>query len=392
MKLNHFSLNHWALHPLPLNLAVVAGLNTWLLVFGLTLYTLYSAGPGLQANSLVIVLAFIAFLFAFVGSMALADRPQYVWLNRALLVAQLAAAFVAMWYLPAQYLSILTIIWVTLLPNFVSLRNAILILLAVVSTWFWVYSWRWPAESVVQNSLLFLSFHVFALFTRYQAIKAEAAKARANRLNNELLATQQLLGEASRQNERTRIARDLHDLLGHHLTALTINLQVAEHLTEGEAQAKVEQCRALAKLLLSDVREAVSSLRDNDSLDLTSTVALMIANLPGLKVHSDIEAELRLDDLDRAHTLLSCMQEAMTNSLRHSGAKQFWLKLQRRDQWISLELFDDGQAPQPLVPGNGLNGMRERVLEQRGSLALAQRQGAVQINILLPTSGAVRAA
>ena len=104
-------------------------------------------------------------------------------------------------------------------------------------------------------------FNVFALIMVNTASKERQAEEYANQLNREFLATQKLLSQASKQAQRVRITRNIHDLLGHHLTALTINLQVASRITQGEAKEKVESYHFLAKLLLSDVREAVSEIR-----------------------------------------------------------------------------------------------------------------------------------
>jgi replicative DNA helicase len=74
----------------------------------------------------------------------------------------------------------------------------------------------------------------------------------------------------------------LHDLLGHHLTALSLNLEVAGHLAQGKAQEHVNQAHTLAKLLLSDVREAVSRLRDDDAIDMAANAYRRDGGLSGL--------------------------------------------------------------------------------------------------------------
>ena len=79
-------------------------------------------------------------------------------------------------------------------------------------------------------------FNMFALIMVNTATKEREAKERPNQLNRELLATQKLLRQASTQAERVRIVRNIHDLLGHHLSALSINLQVASRITQGEAK------------------------------------------------------------------------------------------------------------------------------------------------------------
>ncbi len=75
-----------------------------------------------------------------------------------------------------------------------------------------------------------------------------------------------MLTESSRIAERMRISRELHDLVGHHLTALSLNLEVANHLVGGAAQEHVRQAQTVARLLLTDVREAVSQLREDATI------------------------------------------------------------------------------------------------------------------------------
>ena len=87
-------------------------------------------------------------------------------------------------------------------------------------------------------------FNIFALFMINTANTERQAKERANQLNCELIATQKLLSQASKQAEWVRIARNIHDLLGHHLTALTINSQVATRITQGEAKEKMKPAMA----------------------------------------------------------------------------------------------------------------------------------------------------
>ena len=88
-------------------------------------------------------------------------------------------------------------------------------------------------------SCLYAGFSGFIFVTSLVARQQAQARDEQRRLNAELRATRALLAESARVNERTRISRELHDLLGHHLTALSLNLEVASHLTEGQAQEHV---------------------------------------------------------------------------------------------------------------------------------------------------------
>lgn len=361
-----------------------AGIGTWAVVFGICLYWLGGSAPAeISANTRPIVICFLLYLTCFVANACTPRLFAGFRVQQVILSLQLLASYAVMWFLPVEFISILTIIWASMLPRFFSLKTSVLIALLVVFSWFVVFWLHWQ-KGVFFDGLLFSTFHLFAILMTQHAKDAEQASAKTLRLNRELEATQKLLAEASRQNERTRIARDLHDLLGHHLTALIINLQVASHLTEGDAKAKVVQCHSLAKLLLSDVREAVTTLRENHPLNFGEMVDLMVNNVPNLIVNSSIDRCLNLNDLALAKTLLSCIQEAISNSLRHSGASEFWIVIKGVGDTLLLELVDNGQTHGIVEKGNGLLGMTERVEELAGNLTIGRVKNAMSINITIP--------
>src|SRR3546814_10195988 len=86
-----------------------------------------------------------------------------------------------------------------------------------------------------------------------------------------------------------------------HLTALSLNLEVASHITEGKAHEHVGQAHTLARLLLSDVREAVSQIRGNDAIDMSATLLPLADNVPGLRIDMVMPKPFLLDDPERAH-------------------------------------------------------------------------------------------
>jgi signal transduction histidine kinase len=127
---------------------------------------------------------------------------------------------------------------------------------------------------------LFLGMSLFAFMTGIVALGQHAARDELRKVNSELRATQALLADNTRIAERVRIARELHDLVGHHLTALTLNLEVATHLVEGKALEHVQQAHSLAKLLLADVREVVSEMREDDTVDLAAALRTLAGGTP----------------------------------------------------------------------------------------------------------------
>ncbi len=368
---------------LTINASSLAGIATCAMVFAISIYLALSMDS--ITTTRIILTSFLFFIYV-ICFIVITDENlsiKTVPIEVSILAVQLLTTYLLLWLLPFTFLSILTIIWVSILPYYLSLRNSIFVALIVVISWFSLFAFRWNQNEYL-TGILFLSFHFFSILMMYQTRKAQSASEETQRLNTELLATQHLLSEASRLNERTRIARDLHDLLGHHLTALIINLQVADHISEGEVKIKIEKCFSLAKLLMSDVREAVTTLRENETLDLNKMVARLVNNIPNLKIHNHIDATLYIENLTMADLLLKCIQEGLTNCIRHSGASEFWIILNEEDNILVLELYDNGQMQDNLEKGNGLIGMQERVRELNGSLLLQKRNNALSIQITLP--------
>lgn len=254
-----------------------------------------------------------------------------------------------------------------------------------------------PPMVAVLQSLGYLGFSSFVFVTALVARQQAEAREEQRRLNAELRATRALLGESVRVNERTRISRELHDLLGHHLTALSLNLEVAGHLApEGRAREHVQQAHTLAKLLLTDVREAVSQLREGGAIDLAAALQPLSENVPSIDIHMDIESPLTLDDPERAHVLLRCTQEIITNTVRHANAHNLWIHARREGGDIVVDARDDGRGADLLVAGNGLRGMRERLAAYGGELRIETKprphpEAGFRLQLRLPASATLAA-
>jgi signal transduction histidine kinase len=218
-------------------------------------------------------------------------------------------------------------------------------------------------------------FQMFAIATSSLAMSERTAREELTHANAELTATRQLLEENTRVAERLRISRDLHDTLGHHLTALSLQLDVASRLTSGQAAEHVLEAHAITRLLLSDVRDVVSQLRDTSRFDLASGVRALAAHAGSLQIHIEMPASLELDDPARAHALLRSVQEIITNCTRHAAAQNLWIRIARTDRGIALDARDDGRGVDTVSWGNGLTGMRERFEELAGRVEVASGAG-----------------
>lgn len=296
----------------------------------------------------------------------------------------LFAVFAAGWMAPINFLPIYSIVWLAVACSLYPTRVLWGLLAGIVAGWYTVMRFGWNEDSALISTALYGSFHLFALLTARSAEEAAQARDEAQFLNRELIATQHLLSEASRQSERTRIARDLHDMMGHHLTALSINLQIAERLAEGPVASKIAESRALARLLLSDVREAVSTLREECQVDFDHAIRLLVDQVPQLEVDLDIAPDVAIEQFEVAESLLRCVQEALTNTLRHAGASRSWIRVWQGEQGVHLEIHDNGVRGQQLSEGHGLNGMRERLAGLKGSLSLDTVGNALRLRVLIP--------
>jgi signal transduction histidine kinase len=207
------------------------------------------------------------------------------------------------------------------------------------------------------------------------------------RAHNELRETRDLLAQSSRLTERLRISRELHDLLGHRLTALNLHLEVLSHLTEGRVLHHATHAQTLAKLLLGDVRATVSAMRAEPGLSLDASLSAMVEAIPRPRIHLDFPAGPGLEDPDRAHVLLRCVQEIVTNAVRHSGADNLWIEVVRAGNRVELRAWDDGRGAENCQPGNGLAGLSQRLVDLGGTIEFASdKEKGFRITVFLPVS------
>jgi signal transduction histidine kinase len=158
---------------------------------------------------------------------------------------------------------------------------------------------------------------------------------------------------------------------------------------EGKAQEHVNQAHTLARLLLSDVREAVSRLRTDDAIDMAATLLPLADHVAGLRIVLDMPRPFLLDDPERGHVLLRCTQEIITNAVRHSQAGELRLGYRVEGRVLRLRARDNGRGAGELVAGNGLRGIRERLAAHGGRVEISTRPGeGFGIDITLPLDNA----
>jgi signal transduction histidine kinase len=237
---------------------------------------------------------------------------------------------------------------------------------------------HWSLRPALLIAPPYLGFQLLALFA-FDALAREAAA------HAELRAVNEILIDSSRIAERLRISRDLHDVLGHHLTALSLNLEAALHRSEGDARDHVQTAQSLAKKLLTDVREIAATMQTQQGVDLGQALRSLVADLPRPRVHLEIEPGIRIDDPERAHILVRCTQEIITNAARHSAAENLWIVIARDGDTVRIHARDDGRGTADVPSGFGLRTMRDRLEGAGGELRVDGRPGAgFEIVALIP--------
>ena len=228
-----------------------------------------------------------------------------------------------------------------------------------------------PGQLTLALMTIYLGFQVLAFLSCFLTAREAAARADVIQTNRELRATRELLANTSRLAERERLSRELHDTLGHHLTALSLNLEAARHLAgDDRTREQVERAQSVTSLLLRDVRGVVSALRGEDPIGLADALRILVDAVPEPRIHLQVADDLPITDPVRAQTVLRCIQEIITNAVRHAHAANLWIDVSRSDSGLRITARDDGRGAKEIRPGHGLLGMRERLEAVGGRLDL----------------------
>ena len=232
---------------------------------------------------------------------------------------------------------------------------------------------------------LYGGFQAFAALTTHYAMQAGQARDRLMHVNADLLATRALLTDSARDAERLRLARELHDVAGHKLTAMRLNLRRLANDPELSGRTELVLAEALSAELLTDIRNVVRTMRDDQGLDLATALRALAAPFPRPVLSVVIDPQVRVRDPQVAEAVLRLAQEALTNAARHADADHVRLHLSEEAGMLCVDIEDDGSAPLRLCEGNGIAGMRERVAALQGQLELGRgARGGLRLSARLP--------
>lgn len=189
------------------------------------------------------------------------------------------------------------------------------------------------------------------------------------------------LNRLSVVEEKNRIARDIHDNLGHNMTALIMQLQMAEHYMKtgsGKTQEMLQNSIQTARDSLTSIREVVETLRGKEVIvspeKAIRTLVDEFSQKTGAKINLKINGTAR-GDIKAGTALYHILQECLTNSVRHGGATIIDVELDYSYNSVCFSIKDNGRGVESIKEGFGMKGIRERVDDCKGTVEFKSEGG-----------------
>ena len=288
------------------------------------------------------------------------------------LYLQLVSVLILLYLSHLNVMFILLVIVAAQVPILYSQKKALLLLAVVNGIWaaIFILFWKQDLYTFALQLSLQLSFQLFAFSAIRLAIKEQHSREKLQLLNAQLQSTRALLSDSVRKSERLKISRDLHDICGHQLTALHLNLEFAVQTCSVEQREVLLQCKDISRQLLADIRRVVKEIRLDAELDLGAVLKQFVAKLPGIDLQLTYPDGINVSSHGQAEAILRICQEAITNAIRHGSKKSMHIDFSQRADQLQLHISNPCSKIGELQAGVGLTSMAERVTEYGGSLKI----------------------
>lgn len=251
---------------------------------------------------------------------------------------------------------ILSVVLMASAPYHLSRQQCWLLMLAINLSYGGILSAAFTPSEYGVGWLTLIALQSFAVTTSLARQREKMTQETLARQNNELLAARAVMAQQSQAEERLRIAGDLHDTIGHRLTALQLQLEILSHEAPSHLADQVTSIQGLARDLLEDIRSIVRKMSEEKRGDLASAIGQLEELTPGVEV--SITSELPKPDTALAQQLVFCFQEGISNAIRHGGATK--IEISYDDEGFSIR--DNGRGLNgPVSPGFGLANIGQRL-------------------------------
>ena len=183
--------------------------------------------------------------------------------------------------------------------------------------------------------------------------------------------------------ERNRLAKDIHDVLGHALVIAHQTIESNRLIIDEDSEKALQRLFRAAKDIEAGLDEIASSKEDKTKKELYTSfyheLSRMVQRTGEVGVKIDITAVERLYNCteEQFHVMLRICQEAVTNAIKHGNAKQILISMKRMENTIVLRIVDDGKGVHKVIKGNGLNGMEARISALKGKISFGGFEGGI---------------
>lgn len=250
---------------------------------------------------------------------------------------------------------------------------------------------------IFSNLLISLNIMLFIIYCIFLIQQQQGTIEKINMLNSEIQKANSDLKKANDQlekyakitehmgetRERNRLAREIHDTLGHTLTGLSVGIDACIATVDVAPDATKNQLVKLSEVArngLLEIRKSVSELKPDsiERLNLDSAITKMITDMKAItdvEIYFDCRTEQLKFDEDEEMAIYRVIQESLTNAVRHGKAKKIWIVMDKADSLVKLEIKDNGIGCENIVSGFGTKHIAERIKMLGGSVSFSSNNG-----------------
>ncbi|MEA5094842.1 sensor histidine kinase [Sedimentibacter saalensis] len=340
---------------------------------------------------IILCLLFIAFLVTNMGKYFIKDKKRVYIMSFAadtalIYLIEFNSRLLINYFFHSFYIIVLLEATLTLQLTRGIILGTLIVLVSMIKYIYLIY-YKFNLSSVSQMMFFFM-INILILIIASFAQQNKQEKEKKDVLYKELLDAHRKLREYTDEvnrlsviEERNRIARDIHDNLGHNMTALIMQLQMAEHYMKtgsSKTQEMLQSSIQTARDSLSSIREVVETLRGKERIispeKAVRTLIDEFSQKTGAEINLNISGEV-INDVKAGTALYHILQESLTNSVRHGSATRIDVELDYSETSVSFSIKDNGRGSESIKEGFGMKGIRERVDDFKGSVEFQSLNG-----------------
>ncbi len=277
---------------------------------------------------------------------------------------------------------VLLIFWMSYLADSMAEKKLWLSYILINFSVMMLAVWFGANAQAIITMFSFIAFQLFAISSTLQAKELSKQRDTIEKTNLELITTQSLLLQTSKLEERQRILQNLHDGIGHQLTAMSLQnehtLQLMKLNKTVNVAAYLDQQKCAIKETLLALRHIVKQSRNAAYIDLETAMIAIADKLPSVALN--YASQIHFERPVLIEDLIYSFQEGISNAVRHGGADAIDIDILKDNANVSITLIDNGNAKQSSnstdsVFGSGLSGMQERLSLYDAQVDLVKNKG-----------------